>query len=310
MRALLVEQFGGCDVLEVAEVDPPQVGVGQVLITVEMAAVNPVDAVTRAGSLHEAGLHEGAPVRLGWDVYGHVAAVGAGVRRLSVGQAVIGLSDRLAAPSKTQAELVVLDETAVAAAPTELNPQIAATLPLAGSTAWQALERLHLQPGQSVLVTGAAGSVGALAVQLAVLRGLRVVAAGRAGDSEYLGDLGAQYVVEIGPGLGRRVRDLVPGGVDAALDAAGIGSPSLDAVRNGGAHVSLNVTERPPPLRSVRSESVAVTADWLQLTVLAALAASGAITARIERELALSDVRAAHGMLAAGGLRGRIILRP
>ena len=128
-------------------------------------AVNPVDAVTQAGLLRQAGLHDEGAVRLGWDVYGHVEAIGAGVRRLRVGQPVIGLSDRLAAPSKTQAEQVVLDEAAVASAPAELDRQIAATLPLAGCTAWQALDRLNLRTGQSILVTGAAGAVGALAVE-------------------------------------------------------------------------------------------------------------------------------------------------
>jgi NADPH2:quinone reductase len=310
VRELLVEHFGGPEVLQVIDVPVPEVGAGQVRIVVRAAAVNPVDVATRAGALRQAGLHDALPVRLGWDVYGHVDTLGAGVRRLRTGQPVIGLSDRLAAASKTHADQVVLDEAAVAAVPAELDAAIAATLPLAGLTAWQALNRLDLRPGQTVLITGAGGAVGSLAVQLADLRGLRVVAAGRQHDAQAAVDLGAERFIESNPDLALRVRQYLPGGVDGSLDAAGLDNPSLDSVRDGGEHVNLNVTHRPAPLRAVRSQSLAVAADWQQLSVLASLAASGALRVRVATEFALSDVQAAHELLAAGGVRGRILLRP
>ncbi len=308
MRAVVADTFGGPEVLRVAEVDVPEPGPLQVRIAVDAAAVNPVDVVTRAGILNDAGLHEGLPLRFGWDVIGRVDAVGPGVRRLRVGQTVVGLSDRLSAPSKTHADRVVLDESAVAAAPPDLPVPVGAALPLAGLTAVQALDLLDLAAGQSLLVTGAGGAVGSVAMQLARLRGLRVVAAGRSADAAAALALGADAFVDAARDLPEAVRRLVPGGVDGALDAAGLATASLDAVRTGGAHLSLNVLARPAPLRHIRSESLAVAADWEQLTVLAMLAATGVLEVAVVEELGIDDVQKAHELLGAGGVRGRIIL--
>lgn len=310
MRAVLANVYGGPEVLRVVEVPVPEPGPLQVRVLVEAAAVNAVDLATRSGLLCAAGLHADPPVRLGWDVLGRVDALGADVRRLVVGQRVIGMSDRLSAPSKTHAEAVVLDEAAVAAVPVELDASIGATLPLAGLTALQALDRLDLSPGQSVVVTGAGGSVGSLAVQLAGLRGLRVIAVGRATDEAPALAVGAAEFVESGVHFAEVVRRLVPGGVDGAIDTAGLGHTSLDTVRTGGAHISLNVLDRPAPLRRVRSESLAVAAHWEQLTLLAALAATGGLHVSIAEELELHLVQKAHELLAVSGLRGRVLLRP
>lgn len=307
---MLVERFGGPENLRVAEVDTPELGDHQVRVAVAAAAVNPVDVATRAGVLRRAGLHDRLPVRLGWDVYGRVEAVGSGVRRLREGLAVIGLSDQLSAPSKAQADWVVLDEGAVAAVPAELDAAVGSCLPLAGSTALQALDRLDLRAGQTVLITGAGGAVGGLGVQLAAIQGLRVVAAGRPADEDLARRYGAEWFVQACPDLADRVRERLPGGVDGAVDAAGLGTASLDAVRRRGAHVSLSVGDRPAPLRTVRSESLAVAADWQQLTTLASLATSAALTLTIAGEYSLDEVVAAHERLAAGGVRGRIVLRP
>ncbi len=310
MRAVVADGYGGPEVLRLAEVDVPDPGPAQVRIEVDAAAVNPVDVVTRAGILHRAGLHDGLPLRFGWDVIGRVVAVGADVRRLREGQRVIGLSDRLSASSKTHADLVVLDENAVAAIPADLPTAAGAGLPLAGLTATQALDILDLTAGNSLLVTGAGGAVGSIAVQLARLRGLRVVAVGRPSDESPATARGADVFVESGSHLGDTVRAVVPGGVDGAVDAAGLGIAALDAVRTGGGHVSLNVLVRPAPLRGVRSVSLAVAADWEQLTVLGMLATTGALTVAVAEELALDDVEKAHELLGAGGFRGRVVLHP
>jgi NADPH:quinone reductase-like Zn-dependent oxidoreductase len=223
---------------------------------------------------------------------------------------VIGLSDRLQRLDKTHADAVILPESAVAAIPDDLDPEVAAALPLAGSTALQALDALDLPEGASVLVTGAAGAVGSLTVQLARLRGLRVVATARAKHEERLMELGSDDFLPTTDRLADAVRQLVPGGVDGAVDAASLGIHSLDAVRNQGAHVSLIVTQHPPALRGIRSVSVAVQANWQHLTLLAALAATGSLQVSIAEVISLDDVAKAHERLAAGGLDGRIILRP
>ena len=136
-------------------------------IRVAAAALNPIDLSTRAGRLVDAGLMSPArEVGLGWDVAGHVDATGTGVRRLAVGDAVVGLRDLLFAPG-THADHVVLHEDAVAPAPRTVDLVAAATLPLNGLTADGALRQAALRPGQSLAVTGASGGVGGFAVQLA-----------------------------------------------------------------------------------------------------------------------------------------------
>ena len=213
MRAVRARGFGGVEVLEVAEVAVPAAGPGQVRIRVEAATVNPVDLATRSGALTEAGLlPERDLVGLGWDVAGVIAEVGAGVSGFAMGDRVVGLSDRLDVTLGTQADQVVLDATAVARAPAGVPAVAAATLPLNGLTAVQALDRLGLGEGQSLLVTGAAGAVGGFAVQLAAGRGLRVAAVAGEDDEELVRAMGAEWFVPRSAArLGTAVREFVPG---------------------------------------------------------------------------------------------------
>lgn len=310
MRAVVFRSFGGPEVLEVAEVPVPGVGPGQVRIRVGAAAVNPVDHATRAGFLAGAGLMTGGDqVGLGWDVAGVVDEVGAGVDAFAPGDRVVGLSDRLDVPTKAQAELVVLDADAVAPAPgTDLVA--AATLPLNASTAAQALDLLALAPGRTVLVTGAAGAVGGFAVELAVERGLRVVATAGDGDEDLVRGLGAAVFVPRSAPLAESVRQAVPGGVDGALDAAVVGLPALDAVRNRGAFVSVISGAAPVPLRGIRVANVLVGADGAQLRELSGLVARGRLTLRVADTLPLAEVAEAQRRLEKGGLRGRLVLVP
>lgn len=308
MRAVVIRSFGEPEVLEMAEVPEPQAGPGQVRIRVAAAAVNPVDAATRVGALAAGGLMTGAgQVGLGWDVAGVVDQVGGGA--FTVGDRVVGLSDRLDLPTKAQAEYVVLDAGAVAPVP-DTDLVAASTLPLNASTALQGLDLLGLSPGQTVLVTGAAGAVGGFAVELAVARGLRVVAAAGGGDEALVRGFGAEVFVPRSAPLAETVRRAVPGGVDGALDAAVLGVPALDAVRGGGAFVAVIGGAAPPPLRGIRVANVWVRADGAALRELSALVARGALTPRVADTLPLADVAEAHRRLAKGGLRGRLVLVP
>ncbi|MEU7013565.1 NADP-dependent oxidoreductase [Streptomyces sp. NPDC046385] len=312
MRALVIDSFGGPEVLRIAEVPVPATGPGRVRIRVGAATVHPVDLATRAGVLAEAGLMASrGPVGLGWDVAGVVEETGPGVTGLAPGDLVIGMNDRLDVPLGTQAEYVVLDAHAVAPAPVGLAPESAATLPLAGLTALQALDALDLPAGETVLVTGAAGAVGGYAVQLAAARGLRVVATARPGDEALVRGLGAGlFVPGDAPRLGEAVRELVPGGVAAALDGAVLGASALDAVRTGGAFAALVAGGAPYPLRGIRVAPIWVRADRAGLARLAALADTGALTPRLAGTLPLAQAARAHRRLAEGGLRGRLVLVP
>ncbi|MFF8770524.1 alcohol dehydrogenase catalytic domain-containing protein [Kitasatospora sp. NPDC015120] len=312
MRAVVVRRFGGPEVLELAEVAVPEPGPGQVRVRVAAAAVNPVDAVTRSGVLTEAGLM--APretVGIGWDVAGTVERLGPGVTGFAVGDEVIGLRDRLDVPLGSYADALVLDATALAPAPPGVTAVEAATLPLNGLTALQALDLLDLPAGATLLVTGAAGAVGGFAVQLAARRGLRVVALAGEQDAAPLRELGAEWhVPRDAPDPAAEVRALVPGGVDGALDAALLGVTALGAVRNRGSFVAVAAGAAPLGLRGIRVAHVWVTADGAALAGLAALAARRELALRVADTLPLERAAAAHRRLVRGGLRGRLVLVP
>ncbi|MEU9685580.1 NADP-dependent oxidoreductase [Amycolatopsis japonica] len=309
MRAVVVRRFGGPEVLEFAEVPVPEPGIGQVRVKVAAAGVNPVDAGTRSGFLTEAGIVPPREVLgLGWDVAGTVDAVGDGVTGFAIGDSVIGLQDRPSAALGTYAEFVVLDADALAAAPRTASPEEAATLPLNGLTAVQALDLLDLPPGATVLVTGAAGAVGGYAVTLAKARGFRVVAVAGSADEALVRGFGAEIFVPRGDFLADRVRAVIPGGVDAALDTALLGLEALDAVASRGRFVVFAAGAAPIPLRGITVEHVWIRADGAALAGLAAMVDDGTLVLRVADTLPLSGAVKAHELLATGGLRGRLVL--
>jgi NADPH:quinone reductase-like Zn-dependent oxidoreductase len=310
MRAVIVRQHGGPEVLELADVPTPEPGPGQVRIRVAAAAVNPVDLQTRSGALTQAGLLPPRPTTgLGWDVAGTIDTLGPGVTTFAPGDRVIGLSDRLPVSLKTQADHVILDADAVAPLPPATDLAAAATLPLAALTAAQSLDQAALHPGQTLLVTGAAGAVGAYVVELAARSGIRVVALASAQDEPFLTEIGAERVISstaqrIPQDLGSVVRGLVPGGVDAVVDAASLGMPALDAVCGGGVFVALLAGRAPVPLRGIRVANVWIRADGPRLAELA----QAGLHLRVAGTLPLEDVAEAHRRLEKGGLRGRLVL--
>lgn len=309
MRALVVHRPEGPDAIELIDTSVPTPAAGQVRIAVAAAAVNPVDLGTASGWLHGSGVAAPhARYGLGWDVAGTVDAVGNGVD-LPVGSSVIGLSDQVGIPLKTHAEYVVLDATAVAPAPRSASPVEASTLPLNGLTALQALEHTGLSAGRTLLVTGAAGALGGYAVQLAKQRGLTVVATASDQDRDLVTELGADLFVPRSADLNLAVRSEFPQGVDGAIDAAVIGTGALDAVRNHGTFVAV-LPPLPPALRGITVRHVLITADATQLTHLADLVDTGALTLRVAGIHPLADATTAYTRLAKGTLRGRLVLTP
>jgi NADPH2:quinone reductase len=318
MRAVVVRSYGGPEALEVTEAPVPAPGPGQVRIRVQAAAVNPVDVFVRSGMAIQVGLLPARDsVGVGWDVAGVVDEVGPGAG-FAEGDRVIGLADRLDVPTAGYADYLVLDADAVAAAPSGVAPEAAATLPLNALTAAQALDLLGLHPGEALLVTGAAGAVGGYAVQLAAAAGLRVLATASASDEALARGFGAELFVPRaaepaapGPGtLAERVRALVPGGVHGVLDAAVLGLPALDALRGGGSFVSVIAGVAPPPLRGTRVSTLYVQADGARLAELVRLVEAGTLTLRVAETFPLEKAAAAHQRLTEGPLRGRLVLLP
>ncbi|WP_155368370.1 NADP-dependent oxidoreductase [Catellatospora vulcania] len=308
MRAVAVRRFGGPEVLEVLDIPTPSAGPGQVRIRVAAASVNRIDLSTRNGALTKAGLLAPAgEVWLGWDVAGRIDQVGPGVTRFDVGAQVIGLRDVLSAAG-AQADHVVLDEAAVAPAPARVSVELAATLPLIGLTAARSLALAGLHAGQTLLVTGAAGGVGGLVLELAAMRGIRTLAVAGERDEEPVRALGATWFVPRTDRLAEAVRRQVPGGVDAVVDAAVVGIAAHEALRPAGTFVALVAPFAPPPLRATRVVVQEAYADGARLAELAALVDAGRLTLRVADTLPLDQVAVAHERLAAGGLRGRLVL--
>ncbi|GAA5048712.1 NADPH:quinone reductase-like Zn-dependent oxidoreductase [Thermocatellispora tengchongensis] len=312
MRAVVVREYGGPEALRIVETPLPEPGPGQVRIKVEAAAVNIVDVATRIGMMTSAGLVAARPEHgLGWDVAGTVDA--SQVPGFAPGDRVAALSDRLDRSTAAYAEYIVLDAGAVAHIPGSLGFAEAATIPLNGLTALQGLDLLAgfgLAPGDTLLVTGAAGAVGGYAVELAALRGLRVVAVAGPDDEKQVRAFGAEHFVPRQEELGEAVRAVVPGGVDGALDAAAIGVRALDAVRNGGSLAAVLDHAAPPALRGTRVAKVWVRADGRQLAELIRLVEQGRLTTRVAGTLPLARAGEAQERLAAGGVRGRLVLLP
>ena len=310
MKSIIVEAPGDPTVLDVADLPVPEPGPGQLRIRVAAAALNPIDLSARAGRLTAAGLMPPmSRYGRGWDVAGHVDAVGPGIERFRPGDAVIGLRDLLFAGG-THAEYVVLDESAVAAAPTSVPLTAAATLPLNGLTAARAVDLCRLRSGQTLLVTGASGGVGGFAVQLAARHGVRTVALARPRDAARVRALGASDVVTSSDDLGAAVRRIVPGGVDAVLDAAVLGITAHQALRGAGTFVGLVAPFAPPPIRGTRVVVQEVFADGARLAELARLVDAGVLTLHVAKAFPLDQARKAHERLEAGGVGGRIVLVP
>ena len=294
MRAAVVRTFGGPEAVEVVEAELPEPAARQVRIKVAAAALNPVDAGVRSGVFGGAGKEIG----LGWDVAGTVDATGVATA-WNVGDEVVALDYGMVKPLGTHAEYVVVDTDAVAKAPASVDAVAAATLPLNALTAVQALDLLELTPGQTLLVTGAAGAVGGFAVQLAAHRGIAVTGLAREADEQLVRSLGAAGFTATGEGS-----------YDAVLDAAVLGEAALARVRDGGAYAGVIPQAQPASVRGVRTTAVEVSADGARLAELVRLVDEGVLTLRVAETFALDDAAKAHARLAEGGVRGRLVLVP
>ena len=228
-RTLQYRRYGGPDVLELADREEPRPGTGQVRLAVRAASVNPVDWKILSGAM-ASGDAPDAPAVPGIDVAGVVEETGEGVDGLRVGDEVLGH-----AAGGSFAAQALADAGALVAKPAALAWEAAASLPVAATTAYRVLALLGLGAGddttrRTLVVDGASGAVGVLAVQLAVARGVTVVGTAGPSHQDAVAALGATPVV-YGEGLADRVRAAAPQGVDAGFDAAGKGSlPDLVAL--------------------------------------------------------------------------------
>ncbi|MER5252341.1 NADP-dependent oxidoreductase [Streptomyces sp. NPDC002855] len=297
MKAARFEHFGGPEVLEVVDLPDPHPGPGQIRIAVRAAGVNPSDGKKRRGLMDQE-----LPQTMGHEAAGVVDELGEGVADVAVGDRVFGFS----ATEAAQAELVVLSH--YAPIPPSLDFAGAAGLPAAVETATRALDRLGVQSGSTLLVSGASGSVGSAVVQLAVVRGARVIGTASPANHDYLRSLGAEPVA-YGEGLVERVRALAPKGVDRALDVAGSGVlPDLIGLAGGPEHV-VTIAD----FAGAQQYGVTFSRgdDGRALHALAdvgGLIEAGRFSLPVARTFPLAEVAKAHRVMEDGQARGKLVL--
>ncbi len=310
MKAIGVTEFGGPDALHVVELPDPEAGPGEVRIRVHAAAVNPTDTVLRGGARVGALASVPPPYVPGMDVAGVLEQIGAGVQTgLQPGDHVMAIVVPLGSHGG-YSERVVVPAQSAARVPAGATDAEAATLPMNGLTAVQALDLLSLEPGQTLAVTGAAGAVGGYAVQLGKVAGLRVIADASESDEQLVKDLGADVVVLRGPEFAARVREVAPQGADGVVDAALLNELVIPAARDGGRIATVRgftggeergITFHPVLVRNYAREQG-------KLDRLRRLAEGGQVTLRVARVLPAEDAAEAHRILEAGGTRGRLVL--
>jgi NADPH:quinone reductase-like Zn-dependent oxidoreductase len=306
MKAVRFDEYGPVAVLDVRDVPIPEAGPGQVLIRVKAAGINPGEAKIREGLLHDL-FPATFPSGQGSDFAGIVERLGAGVTAVAERDEVIGWVDT----RSSQAEYVVADQEDLAPRPSGLPWEVAGAIPVAGFTAWAMVRAVDVKPGDTVVVSGAAGGVGSVAVQLARRAGATVI--GLAGPSNH-DWLKRHDVIPVayGDGVADRIRNAGPARVDAFLDT------------HGGDYVEIALNDlgvRPERIDSiVRFDAVAkygikgdgngAGASAATLEELAGLVASKEIELPIARTYPLTEVVTAYTQLAKGHIRGKIVLIP
>jgi NADPH:quinone reductase-like Zn-dependent oxidoreductase len=299
--AITFSHYGPPDVLTVTAADAPQPGPGQVRIRVRAVAVNLIDVKIRSG--HMDGIFPVSfPVTPGWDVAGVIDAAGENAGAV-VGDEVFGV-----ASAGGYSEYALLDQPV--ARPAGVSAETAAALVTVGEAAFRGLKHLNIKAGQTLLIHGAAGSVGTIAVQLAVARGVRVIGTAAAGDLDHVTGLGAT-AVRYGQGWADRVRAVAPDGVDAVFDTSGAGVLAESVALAGDTARVITIADEAAAQYSVRFTG-ADPADRFPegRRELAALAAAGQLTVPIWRTYPLAQAPRAHADLEAGRNHGKVILLP
>jgi NADPH:quinone reductase-like Zn-dependent oxidoreductase len=305
MRAVCYDHFGGPEVLILGDLPEPKVGPDSVLVRVVAAGVNPVDIGIREGQLD--GLFDAHfPVVPGWDLAGEVVRSGPAASTHAVGDRVVGYARLDSIGPGTCAELVAVPERVLAPAPTSVPLTTAAALPLAGLTALQLVRAVGVGQGDTVLVHGAAGGVGQMTVQLAVLAGARVIGTASMGNHEHLRGLGAEPV-EYGAGLADAVRALAPAGIDIALDLHGGDALEVSqALLAPGGELGSIIDAQDVLARG--GAYVFVTPSPVDLAELAALVDAGRLAIDIAQVFPLEQTADAHRLVAGGHVRGKVVV--
>jgi NADPH:quinone reductase-like Zn-dependent oxidoreductase len=303
MKAVVFDTFGDPGVLHLADVPLPDPGPEQVRIRVQASGVNPVDSSIRSGAM-QAIFPTALPAIPGVDVAGVVDAVGEHVTDVAVGEPVVGWADP---PAGSYAEYALASQ--IARIPTGLSFANAVTLPTAGEAAKRGLDLLGVRAGETVLIQGASGSVGTIAVQLAVARGATVIGTASEDNQDYVRSLGAIPVLH-GDGLVDQIR-ASSRQVDAVFDVAGKGALPDSIVLRGGTDRIITISD-PAAGKLGVTFSAGTPKDWStgDLARLAELAARGDLITTVAGTYPLERAADAQRVSQTGHVRGKLVLTP
>lgn len=321
MQAMVLDGFGGPEVLRMAEIERPEAAPGQVVVQVAYASVNPADWKSREGWLAQYFQYQ-FPFVVGFDAAGVVAAVGEGVTGLAVGDRVVTPGNQGMGERGSYAEYVRSTADRVIPLPANVSFFQAATLPTAGMTAWKAVfDNGHAGPGQKVVVNGGAGGTGSFAIQLARMAGAEVAATCSASNFDYVRSLGASHAIDYRAGsVVEAIRTWAPDGVDLIVDTVGQGTfvDTIETVRRGGVICpigTLIADEAPydPARLTAAGVSVIPTISDFesqprQLAGLVEALSSGRIRVPDHVIMPLAEAGRAHALVQAGHVRGKILL--
>jgi NADPH:quinone reductase-like Zn-dependent oxidoreductase len=312
MKAVRFDRYGGIDVLDVVDVPVPAPGPGQVLVKVKAAGINPGEAKIREGLLHEL-WPATFPSGEGSDLAGIVESTGPDVEGVAAGDEVVGWVDT----RSSHAEYVVVEAANLTAKPASVPWEVAGAIPVAGFTAWAAVRAVDLKPGDTVVVSGAAGGVGAIAVQLARHAGTRVWGLASESNHQWLTAHGVVPVpykaLPEGMEWTEKIRLLNPGhAVDAFIDTYGGDYIEIALNELGVAPERVDTIVRFDAVAKygIKAEGNAAGASAATLADLAALIAAGNLEIPIAATYPLAEVRKAYEHLEGGHVRGKIVLVP
>jgi NADPH:quinone reductase-like Zn-dependent oxidoreductase len=304
-RAIRFGEYGDVDVLRVEDVPRPAPGPGQVLVEVRAAGINPGEASIRRGLFHDR-FPATFPSGQGSDFAGVVAELGDGVEDIQVGDEVLGFVNT----RSSHADFVVAEAADLTPRPDGVSWEAAGSLFVAGTTAYAAVRAVYPREGETVVVSGAAGGVGSLAVQLAKLSGATVI--GLAGEANHAWLREMDVVpVAYGDGVEDRIRAAAPGGVQAFIDTYGSGYVDL-ALRLGvyAGRIDTIIDFAAAEKYNVKAEGNTAAASADVLRELATLVAKGLLEVPVAGVYPLAEVRDAYSELEQRHTRGKIVLVP
>jgi len=307
MKAVVIHEYGGPEVLKYEDVPQPEPKQDQLRIHVIAAGVNPVDGMIRSGMFDKEG-RRAFPVILGGDISGVVEKVGSNITKFKFGDPVfayVSLDN-----SGGYAQYAVVTEREAAPKPKSLTYVEAAAVPIVALTAWQALiDTAKLKAGQTVLIHGGSGGVGSFAIQIAKAHGAKVIATASTANQELLKQLGADVAID----YTKQNFENVAKDVDVVLDSIGKDTlaRSYGVVKKGGIIVSLVARPDPAELEKhgIRGEALSVDPNSDELSEICKLIDEKKINVIVSQTFPLSEARKAQEQVATGHTRGKIVLK-